>query len=189
MITQVLQTCVPFAMVTQEARDVFVLMVMVTEQDGRRETTPLDLAVALLQCPGGNIAAIRRGGIQEAFEKGPTDVRFARETRELLEAAYRIALLGREPNLGTHHLAAAVVRHGPPEAVERLGEAGVTAEAVDRLLAELAGGMGAERLVAPLTRRERRAWNRSAQPGAITVGLAAAIALALVVGCVGLSFF
>jgi hypothetical protein len=123
------------------------------------------------------------GGQAPTGTDGP-DRKFDRGARKVVEQTLQIAVRHRAPHIGTEHLVAALVHHGPPEVVAELAERGATAEAVDDLLARLDGGPGVEHLEAEPTPAEERKWRRFTGQqrkgfpyGTVLVVIAVAVAL------------
>ncbi|HEX5994835.1 MAG TPA: hypothetical protein VFY84_06805 [Jiangellales bacterium] len=87
--------------------------------------------------------------------------RFDPQARAVLEGALLVALQERADHIGTEHLLAALVRTGPADVVAWLAARNATAETVDALLSGLRGGLGVERLPAPMSRADRFIWWRA----------------------------
>jgi ATP-dependent Clp protease ATP-binding subunit ClpA len=155
-----------------------------------------------LATPSGNTAELWNGpAAQPSPVDGPPsppvnaaarDLRFDRETRQVLEQALRLALGEGAAQIGTEHLLAALVRTGPSDIVAWLAARGASAEAVDALLARLHGGPGVERLAERPSRTDGRRWRRLAaaanggRPVAsllTTVAILVAVMLVLLVVC------
>ncbi|MFB9446586.1 hypothetical protein Dvina_27925 [Dactylosporangium vinaceum] len=96
-----------------------------------------------------------------------------------------MSLAEKAPHIGTEHLLAALVRRGPKDVVTDLSTWGATPEAVNVLLARLAGGRGVEMppeggpAAVNLARRSRL---RSARGRALVVLAVILLPLLLVVG-------
>ncbi|MEU4476751.1 Clp protease N-terminal domain-containing protein [Micromonospora sp. NPDC023966] len=167
---------------------------------------PFDLTVALLMYDHGNVARWRREygfdasraiaalGITPGNGTWSSEVRFDNHARRVLAAAIRLAARGGAGHVGTEHLLAALLAHGPTAVISAFEEQGVTAETVARYVTNLNGVAGAERLMAAPGWGARRAWRRlgrSTTPGNSWRGalFAASTVVALAVIFVGWSMF
>lgn len=140
---------------TLEALDTTPVAVSFALAGGRHETSPADLAAALVSRDTGNATLLWTQGPPPPATTDDSPVRLGESTKAILAEAHAIAGHEGAGHIGTEHLVAALVRTGPPDAVAFLAERGATPEAVDALLATLAGGIGAERQVASSAGRRR----------------------------------
>ncbi|MEU0554339.1 hypothetical protein [Dactylosporangium sp. NPDC006015] len=145
---------------TTEARAALQRMALLAASEGRREMTPQDLAAALAGSPG-NTVGLWPPAQADAGASAATGVAFDRAAKLVMEQAFHVAAQERAGHVGTEHLLAALVRTGPPEVVAWLDARGATTDAVDALLAGLAGGPGVERLTAEPSRADERRWRRA----------------------------
>ncbi|WP_091307582.1 Clp protease N-terminal domain-containing protein [Micromonospora chersina] len=168
--------------------------------------SPFDLAVALLGYEHGNVALWRR---EQGFDAEraiatlritagdstpSSEVRFGKDTKQVLAAAIRLAAGGGAEHVGTEHLLVALLAHGPTAVVSAFEEQGVTAGAMARYVAGLHGAAGAERLMVAPGWRARRAWKRlerhsSPRKSWRPALFAASVVVALAVMFVGSSMF
>jgi hypothetical protein len=129
---------------TIEALDTTPVAVSFALAAGRHETSPADLAAALVSRGAGNATLLWTPGPPPPAVTDDSPVRIGEATKAILAEAHAIARYEGADHVGTEHLAAALVRTGPPDAVALLAERGATAKTVDALLATLGGGIGAE---------------------------------------------
>jgi ATP-dependent Clp protease ATP-binding subunit ClpA len=158
-----------FAHWTDHAQAVAVSASVMPTSAGRL-VSPTDLAIGLLRYEHGNVAQWWRGcgfdldraiaalHISPAIGPPRRDVRFDDETRRVLDAAIRAAASAGANQVGTEHILAALVNHGPSGVVEAFAAQGVTPQSVLAYLARTGGGPGVERLPVRPGRQARRAW-------------------------------
>jgi hypothetical protein len=152
---------------------------------GRDRITVMDLAAALA-VPRGNTAALWSTPSAPVDPSAATP-RLDRQARTVLSTAGSIALARRAGHVGTEHVLAALVRTGPPDVVAWLADRGATAEAVEALLAELDGRLGAEQLAGEPTPDEQRRWRQLTGDGP-TAKLSPAVTAVIVVAVVAVLF-
>jgi ATP-dependent Clp protease ATP-binding subunit ClpA len=160
---------------TNDAREL-VTRASVTATDAGRLVSPADLAAGLLTYGQGNVArwrntvSIDTNGILIALDTaaaaGPPrpSVRFDQATRQVLAAAVCDAGRAGANHVGTEHLLAALLTHGPTGVVELFAEQGITAQDVARYVGLMRGDLGVERLPGKPAWRSRRAWRRLGGP-------------------------
>ncbi|MEU7871809.1 Clp protease N-terminal domain-containing protein [Dactylosporangium sp. NPDC049140] len=154
---------------------------------GRANVTPVDLATALALYDGGNVARVWTAPpVPPPEPAAPIEnvASLAGPAERVLAAAAVIAREAGSAQVGTEHLLTALIRYDHPDVVTLLAERGGTAEAADALLAELAGGPGAETPPEPAPGpppTARRTALRPVTGRQATLALAALLALLLVV--------
>ncbi|WP_432827146.1 Clp protease N-terminal domain-containing protein [Dactylosporangium sp. CA-092794] len=143
-----------YTRLTVDARAVVRESAALGRAAGRANVTPVDLATALALYDGGNVVRVWTAPPVPPPEPAPPieDVAsLSGPTERVLTAAAVIARETGSAQVGTEHLLVALIQHGHPEVVTLLAERGGTAEAAGVLLAELAGGPGAERPPEPIS--------------------------------------
>ncbi|GAA3287828.1 hypothetical protein Dvina_15355 [Dactylosporangium vinaceum] len=133
--------------------------------------TPQALAEALATYRTGNTATIWTTPLPAAPAHPPSAPELDADASAVLDRARAL----NPDHVGTEHLLAALVRSDHPDVVAWLAAQGATADAVDRLLADLDGGLGVESPPAKGSFSLSPAW---------TVAITIAVVIVLFVLCI-----